>query len=68
MDRLSEIKLVEESAVTQGVDVIVNAANTMLMSGGGICGEIFRRAGYVELNNACRTNKLSKCRKRGGLC
>lgn len=55
---MSEIKVVEESAVTQVVDVIVNAANPMLMSGGGICGEIFRRAGYVELNKACRTNKL----------
>lgn len=50
--------MAEESAVTQVVDVIVNAANPMLMSGGGICGEIFRRAGYVELNKACRTNKL----------
>ena len=58
MDRLSEIKVVEESAVIQVVDVIVNATNAMLMSGGGICGGIFRRAGYVELNNACRTNNL----------
>ena len=31
----------------------MNAANIYLASGTGVCGEIFKRAGYKELNEAC---------------
>ena len=31
----------------------MNAANRYLLSGGGICGAIFKRAGYEELSDAC---------------
>ena len=41
------------SCVNQNVEVIVNAANRYLMSGGGVCGAIFKKAGYNELNEAC---------------
>ncbi len=51
---MSKINLIQGSSAEQEVDAIVNAANKMLMSGGGICGVIYRKAGYVDLNNACR--------------
>ena len=51
---MSGIKLVNESCINQNVDAVVNAANRYLMSGAGVCGAIFSKAGYVELNEACR--------------
>ena len=50
---MSKIELINGSCADQEVDAIVNAANRNLWSGGGICGVIFSKAGYQELNDAC---------------
>ncbi len=51
---MSKITLIHGSCAEEEVDAIVNAANRNLWSGGGICGVIFSKAGYRELNDACK--------------
>ncbi len=50
---MSSITLIHGSCADQKADAVVNAANSGLWEGGGICGEIFRRAGSRELTEAC---------------
>ena len=40
-------------------DAIVNAANSGLWAGSGVCGAIFKAAGYDDLENACK--KIGHC-------
>jgi len=54
---MSKIQLINGSCIDQEVDVVVNAANSGLWAGGGICGAIFNKAGIEELTNACRKYK-----------
>ena len=54
---MSTIHLIQGSAAEQQVDAIVNAANKYLAAGGGICGAIFAKAGYAELQQACEQYK-----------
>lgn len=50
---MSKIELINASCADQEVDAIVNAANNRLWAGGGICGVIFKKAGVLQLKNAC---------------
>ena len=57
------LELINESCADQSVDVVVNAANSRLLAGGGICGVIFRKAGLQELTHEC--NKIKTPLKDG---
>lgn len=39
----------------QQVDAIVNPAHPSLLAGSGLCGEIFKRAGKIQLENHCHS-------------
>ncbi|PSL41817.1 O-acetyl-ADP-ribose deacetylase (regulator of RNase III) [Planomicrobium soli] len=53
------IEIIRNDITKMKVDVIVNAANSGLQMGGGVCGAIFQAAGAKELQAAC--DKIGHC-------
>ena len=52
-------QMIRQDIVEMRVDAIVNAANTGLQAGGGVCGAIFRAAGHDRLQAAC--DAIGRC-------
>ena len=50
---MSSIRIVVDDVTKMKVDCVVNAANSGLWEGGGVCGAIFAAAGSAELTRAC---------------
>ncbi|TWT14290.1 macro domain-containing protein [Planomicrobium sp. CPCC 101079] len=53
------LEIVRNDITKMKVDSIVNAANSGLQMGGGVCGAIFQAAGARELQTAC--DKIGHC-------
>ena len=53
------LEIIRNDITKMKVDAIVNAANTELRMGGGVCGAIFQAAGAVELQEACK--EIGEC-------
>lgn len=51
---MSTLTLIHGSCADQTADAVVNAANSGLWAGGGICGVIFNKCGMAELTAACK--------------
>ncbi|MGN1388912.1 MAG: macro domain-containing protein [Bulleidia sp.] len=50
---MSTIRIQKTGITHLHTDAIVNAANSSLAAGGGVCGAIFSEAGYRQLTDAC---------------
>lgn len=60
MTNQDRIEVVHGDITSVPADAIVNAANTELSRGGGVCGAIFAAAGVEKLTEACR--RIGGCR------
>ena len=62
---MSSITIQQNGITNIPADAIVNAANTALLEGGGVCGVIFRQAGSAELTKACKA--IGYCKEGGAV-
>ena len=51
---MSSLRIVKQSVTKLDIECVVNAANSGLYAGGGVCGVIFSEAGHDALTRACR--------------
>jgi O-acetyl-ADP-ribose deacetylase len=54
VEHRATIEVIQGDITTMPVDAIVNAANSALAAGGGVCGAIFSSAGNGALTASCR--------------
>ena len=57
---MSSISILKKSIIKLSAEVVVNAANTHLQEGSGVCGYIFKAAGSRQLQDAC--NQYGSCK------
>ena len=57
---IGTIEIHKNDITKLNTDAVVNAANSGLQAGGGVCGAIFRAAGHEQLQEAC--DKIGHCR------
>ncbi len=50
---MNSINIKQTDITDLNADAVVNAANTKLHEGGGVCGAIFKKAGREKLKDAC---------------
>lgn len=50
---ITSINIKQINIIDSDCECIVNAANSGLLAGGGVCGSVFSAAGYMELTRAC---------------
>jgi O-acetyl-ADP-ribose deacetylase (regulator of RNase III) len=53
------LQIIRNDITKMEVDIIVNAANSALKMGGGVCGAILKAAGAMELQAEC--NSIGGC-------
>ncbi len=56
---MGTLRIVRGDITKMRVDAVVNAANSALCQGGGVCGAIFSAAGAFELRRACE--QIGRC-------
>ena len=57
---MNSITIKQTDITDLNADAVVNAANTKLHEGGGVCGAIFKKAGREKLKAAC--SKIGGCK------